>query len=146
MMETGTPCVSSKIAEKRSVASTASRPGAARVQRRELEEKLRGRRDFEVTTGRRRHRLHVLFERAKNLVRVQPQVLHELTEHVPLDLRVRETDVFVRQDRVLPALGLVERATEDALCRLSQVVLGDVELCVFHVRLPIVARGFSRLW
>ena len=120
--------------------------GAARVQRRELEEKLRCRRHFEVAAGRRGQRLHVLFERTQDLVRVQPQVLHELTEHVPLDLRVREADMFVRQEPVLPSPGLVERPAEDAFCRLSQVVLRDVELCVFHGRLPSSGEASADCW
>ena len=119
----------------------AARP--ARMERRELEEELGGRRDLEVPARGGRHRLHVLFERAQDLVRVQPQILHELTEHIPLDLRVREADVLVRQDRMLPAPGLVERAAEHSLRRLSQVVLRDVELCFFHVRLPSSSREAS---
>ena len=36
-------------------------------------------------------------------------------EHVPFDLRERQEDVLVRQQRVLAATGLLDRAIDDAL-------------------------------
>ena len=57
----------------------------------------------------------MLFERLQDLVRVQAEVAHDLPEHVPLDLREREADVLVGQQRVLAAARLVEGAIHDAL-------------------------------
>ena len=70
----------------------------------------------------------VLFERLEDLVRVQLEVAHDLAEHVPLDLGEGQADVLVGEQRVLAAAGLVEGAVDDALGRLSQLVLRDVEV------------------
>ena len=102
----------------------------ARMQQRQLEQQLRGRRDSHVTSRRARQQPEVLFERLQNLVRVQLDVAHYLAEHVPLDLGERETDMLVGQERMVPPASLVEGTVEDSLGRLSQLVLGDVE--VFH--------------
>ncbi len=57
----------------------------------------------------------MLFERLQDLVRVEVQVAHDLTEHVPFDLREREADVLVGQERVLAPARFVERPIDDAL-------------------------------
>ena len=56
-------------------------------------------------------------------------------EHVPLGLRERQADVLVGEQRVLAPAGLVERAVDDALGRIGQLVLRNVEI-VFHGALP----------
>ena len=73
----------------------------------------------------------MLFERLQNLVRVEVEVAHDLPEHVPLDLREREADVLVGQERVFAPARLVQRAIDDTFRRLSQLVLRDVE--ILHV-------------
>ena len=107
--------------------------GAAGVQQRELEQQLGRRRDAQVAAGHARQQPQVLFERLQDLVRVQLEIAHDLAEHVPFDLRERQADVLVGQERVFAAAGFVERAVDDALGRLGQLVLRDVE--VFHGRL-----------
>ena len=54
-------------------------------------------------------------------------------EHVPLDLREREADVLVGQQRVLAAARFLEGAVDDPFGRLSHLVLRDVE--IVHGRL-----------
>ena len=54
MIETGTPCLSSKIAEKRSVDSIGLAAGAARVLQRQLEHQLGRRRDAQLAAGHAR--------------------------------------------------------------------------------------------
>ena len=103
---------------------------AARVQQRQLEEQLGRRRDAQLAARHARQQPQVLFERLQDLVRVQLEVAHDLAEHVPFGLRERQADVLVGQERVLAAAGLVERAVDDALGRLGQLVLRNVE--VFH--------------
>ncbi len=135
MIDTGTPWLSSKIAEKRSAASIACRPAAARVVERELEQQLGGRRHAQVAIRRTPAcTLQVLLERLQDLVRVQVEVAHHLREHVPLDLRERQEDVLVRQQRVLAAPGFLDRAVDDALRRFRHLVLRDIE--VFHESSP----------
>ena len=72
----------------------------------------------------------MLFERLQDLVRVQLQVAHDLAEHVPFGLGERQADMFVGEQRVLAAAGFVERAVDDALGRVGQLVLRNVE--IFH--------------
>ena len=55
----------------------------------------------------------MLFERLQDLVRVEAEIPHDLPEHVPLDLREREADVLVGQERVFAAARFVERAIDD---------------------------------
>ena len=107
---------------------------AAGVQQRELEQQLGRRRDAQVAAGHARQQPQVLFERLQNLVRVQLQVAHDLAEHVPLGLRERQADVLVGQQRVFAPAGFVERAVDDALGRVGQLVLRNVE--IFHGRPP----------
>ena len=132
MIDTGTPCVSSKMAEKRSRRFDSVASGAARVQQRQLEQQPRRLRDLEVAAGRGRQRLHVVFERVENLVRVQLDVLHELAEGVPFDVRERQADVLVRQETMLAPAGIFEGALDHALGRLSQPALWDVEFVLDH--------------
>ena len=70
----------------------------------------------------------MLLERLQNFVRIQFEVSHDLTEHVPFHLREGEADVLVGQQRVVAPARLVERAVDDTLSRLSQFVLRDVEI------------------
>ena len=101
---------------------------AAGVQQRELEQQLRRRRDAEVAPGDARQQSKMLFERLKDLVRVQLQIVHDLPEDVPLDLGERQAQVLVGQQRVFAPAGVFERAIDDALGRLGQFVLRDVEV------------------
>ena len=78
--------------------------------------------------GDARQQPQMLFERLQDLVGIQLQVAHHLPEHVPLDLGERQADVLVGQQRVIAPAGLVERAIDDALGRLGQLVLRDVEI------------------
>ena len=55
----------------------------------------------------------MVFQGLENLVGVQVKVAHDLTEHVPFDLRKAEADVLVRQQRVIAAAGLIKRAVHD---------------------------------
>ena len=77
--------------------------GAARLVERELEDKLGRRRHAELAPREGRQHVQVLLERLQNLVGVQLEVAHHLGERVPLDLREREKDVFVGQQRVIAA-------------------------------------------
>ena len=121
---------------------------AARVQQRQLEQQLGGRRDAEVAAGHARQQPQMLFERLKDFVRIELEVAHDLAEHVPFRLRERQADVFVRQQRVLAAAGFVERAIDDALGRVGQFVLRNIE--IFHgalhrqrLSLPVVQQQFA---
>ena len=80
----------------------------------------------------------MLFERLQNLVRIQLEVAHDLAEHVPLGLGERQADVLVGQQRVFAAPRLFERAVDDALGRVGQLVLRNIE--VFSRRPPRVNR------
>ena len=58
-----------------------------------------------------RERLEVLLERLQDLMRIQVEVAHDLPEHVPLDLRERQADVLVGQQRVLaPAIDVARES------------------------------------
>ena len=70
----------------------------------------------------------MLFQRLQDLVRVQLEVAHDLPEHVPLDLRKGQAHVLVGEQRVLSPPRFVDRAVNDTLCGLSQLVLWDVEV------------------
>ena len=122
------PCVSSKIAENRSVASIVCRPERLAWSSASLKSSLVDGATRRSRPGDARQQAQVLFERLQDLVRVQLEVAHDLPEHVPLDLRERQADVLVGQQRVLAAARFVERAVDDALGRLSQLVLRDVEV------------------
>ena len=71
--------------------------GSAGVEQRELEEQLRRRRNAEAAAGSGRQHPEVLLERLQNLVRVEREVAHDLAEHVPLDLRECQAEMFVGQ-------------------------------------------------
>ena len=93
---------------------------AARVVQRQLEDELGRRRDAQVAAGERRHQVQVLLDRLQDGVRIQLDVAHDLGEHVPLDLREREENVLVGQQRMLPPPGLLERAIDDSLRGFAQ--------------------------
>ena len=57
----------------------------------------------------------MFFNRLKNGVRVQVHVAHDFREHVPLDLREGEKEMFVGQQRVLAAASFLDRPVDDAL-------------------------------
>ncbi len=139
MIDTGMPCVSSKMAEKRSSGLDRVAAAAARVQQRQLEEQLGRRRDAQVATRRARQQPQMLFERLQDLVGVQLEIAHDLAEHVPLDLGECQADVLVGEQRVFAPAGVFERAIDDALGRLGQLVLRDVE--VLHDNLQRILHG-----
>ena len=85
------------------------RPGSAGMVQRQLEHELGRRRDAQLASRERRHHVQVLLDRLKNRMRVQFDVAHDLGEHVPLDLREREEDVLVGQQRVLATAGFFNR-------------------------------------
>ena len=70
----------------------------------------------------------MLLEGLQDLVWIELQVVHHLTEGVPLDLGEGETEVLVGQQRMVPSAGILERAIDHALGRLGQLVLRDVEI------------------
>jgi hypothetical protein len=80
--------------------------GSARMQQRELKQEPRRGGHPQVTTRDARQQAEVLFERLKDLVRVQAEIAHDLPEHVPLDLGKRQTDMLIRQHRVVAAARL----------------------------------------
>ena len=88
---------------------------AARMVQRELEDELARRRDAQVATGERRHHVQVLFDRLEHGVRVQFDIAHHLGERVPFHLRVRQENVFIREQRVLAPARLLDGAIDDAL-------------------------------
>ena len=104
------------MAEKRSVASIAWRPERLACSSASLKRSFVDGRDAQVAARHARQQPQVFFERLENLVRVEVEVAHHLPEHVPLDLREAEADVFVRQQRVVAAAGLVERTVHDPFC------------------------------
>ena len=119
-IDTGTPCVSSNTAEKRSAAFDGLPAGPAGVMQRQLEDELGRRRDAQLASGKRRHHVQVLFNRLKNGVRVQLDVPHHFREHVPLDLREREENVLVREQRMLAAAGFFDRPDRRCVARFRQ--------------------------
>ena len=130
-METGTPWLSSKIAENRSAASIVWRPARLAWWSASLNTSL-------VAGETRRSRpanvgsdVQVLFERLQDRVRIQLEVAHHLREHVPLDLGEREEDVLVGEQRVVAAARFLDRAIDDPLRGFSNLARSDVE--VFHV-------------
>ena len=111
--------------------------GAAGVVQRELEDELGRRRDAQLAAGERRHHVQVLLDRLKDGVRVQLDVPHHLGEHVPFDLREREEDMFVGEQRVLAPARFFDRAVDDALRGFANLAWRDVEIVYVH-RLPSV--------
>ena len=106
--------------------------GAARVMERQLEDELGRRRDAQLAAGERRHHVQVLFDRLENRVRIQLDVAHDLGEHVPFDLRERQKQVLVGQQRVLAAAGLFDGAVDDALRGFANLAWRDVEIFYVH--------------
>jgi hypothetical protein len=93
--------------------SVAARP--AGVQEGELEQQLRGWRHPKLTAWNARQNPEMFFERLEDLVRVQAEIAHDLPEHVPFNLSERQTDVLIREQRVLAAARFVEGTINDAL-------------------------------
>jgi hypothetical protein len=58
----------------------------------------------------------VFLERLQNLVGIELQIPHHLRERVPLHLREREEDVFIRQQCVVAAPRFLDRTVHHALC------------------------------
>src|SRR4051812_48272478 len=95
---------------------------------RELEHQLRRRRNAEFPARKRGQDLKVLLQRLKDLVRIELEIAHHLGERVPLDLREREKYVFVGQQRVITPPRFLDGAVNDALSRLTNLALCDVEV------------------
>ena len=127
------PCVSSKIAENRSVASTVWRPDRLAWSSASLNSSFVDGATRRSPSGHARQQPQMLFERLQNFVRIQLEVAHDLAKHVPFHLRERQADVFVGQQRVIAPTRLVERAVHDAFGRLGQLVLRNIE--ILHGRL-----------
>ena len=89
--------------------------GAARLVERQLEHQLGRRRDAQLAAREGRQHVQVLLERLQNLVRIQLEIAHDLGERVPLDLREREEDVLVGQQRVIAAPRFLDGAVHDPL-------------------------------
>ena len=70
----------------------------------------------------------MLLELLQNLVRVQLEIAHDLGKRVPFDLREREEHVLVGQQRVIATPGFFDGPVHDALCRLTDLALCDVEV------------------
>jgi hypothetical protein len=88
---------------------------AARVQERQLEQQFRRRSHAQVAARHGRQQAEVLFEGLQDFVRIQVEVAHDLTEHVPFGLGEGQADVFVRHERVFAPAGLVQRAVYNTL-------------------------------
>jgi hypothetical protein len=61
----------------------------------------------------------VLFDCLKNGMGVQFNVAHDLREHVPLDLRERQKDVFVGEQRMFPAASFLDSPVDNSLSGLA---------------------------
>src|SRR5262245_47968578 len=96
--------------------------------KRELEHELGGRRHAQVPAGYTAAAVEVLAELVKNLVRVQTQLAHDLSECVPFDLRERQENMFVRQLDVIAATRFLDGAVHDALCCLTYLAWRDIEV------------------
>ena len=70
---------------------------------RQLEDKLRCRRDSELAAGEGWEHVQVRFEALQNFVRIQLEVAHHLGEGVPFDLRKTEKNVFIGQQGMIAA-------------------------------------------
>jgi hypothetical protein len=79
--------------------------------------------------------MQMLLERLEDGVRVQFDVAHHLSEHVPLDLCEGKEDVLVREQRVLAPARLLNRSVDDSLRGLADFAWRDVEVVYVH-RLP----------
>jgi hypothetical protein len=110
---------------------------AARVQQRQLEQQLGGRRHAQVAARHAGQQTQMLFERLEDFVRVQFEVAHHLAEHVPLRLGERQADVLVRQERMFAAPGFLERAIDDPFGRVGHFILRNIEIfhCALHRQL-----------
>ena len=128
MMETGTALALLEDRRKQVGRLDRLAAGAAGLMERKLEHELRRRRHAQLAAGERRQHVEVLLERLQNFVRIQLEVAHDLRERVPLDLREREEDVLVGQQRVVAAPRFLDRAVDDPLGGLADLALCDVEV------------------
>ena len=137
MIETGMPCVSSKMAEKRSVASIVWRPQRLACSSASLNSSFVDGATRKSRPGTRGSSRRCSSSACRISWGFRLEVAHHLAEHVPLDLGERQADVLVGEQRVFAPTGLFERTIHDALGRLSQLVLRDVE--VLHDSLQRIA-------
>jgi hypothetical protein len=112
-------------------------PGAARVVQRQLEYQLRGGRHTQFAAAERRHHVEVLLHRLHDAVRIEFDVAHHLGEHVPLDLRERQEDMLIRQQRMLASTRFFGRAIDDPLRGVPNFARRDVKIVNVHVAPPI---------
>ena len=70
----------------------------------------------------------MFLDRLKDRMRVQLDVAHDLREHVPLDLREREEDMFVGEEGVIATARFLHRPIDDPLRRFADLALCDVEI------------------
>src|SRR5688572_16858199 len=108
----------------------------------ELEHELRCRCDTQLAVGERRQHLEVLFEPLQNLVRIELEVAHDLREGVPLNLREREKDVLIGEQRMIPATRFLNGAIDHTLCGFTNLALCDVE--VVHESILLTRRSSNR--
>ena len=134
MIDTGTPWLSSKMAEKRSDDSIVWRPARLAWWNASLNTSFVAGATRSSRPGKRRQHVQMLFERLQDLVRVQLEVAHHLGEGVPFDLREREEDVLVGQQGVIAAPRFLDGAIDDPLGRFADLALCDVE--VVHAASP----------
>jgi hypothetical protein len=70
----------------------------------------------------------MLFELVEDLVGIQPELRHHLSEGVPLHLRECQEDVLVGQFDVVPTPRFLYGAVHDPLGRFSNLARRDVEV------------------
>src|SRR5678815_1083477 len=117
--------------------------------KRELEHELRGRRDSQVAPTHTTAAVEMLFELVKDLVGIQSQLGHYLSEGVPLNLRECQEDVLVRQLDVIAAPRFLNGAVHDALGRFSNLARCDIEVVhgpILQVQAlrPVLTRSKAR--
>ncbi len=92
-------------------------------------------RHAEPRHGERRHAPKLFFGRLENHVRIEPDVVHDVGEQVPLDLQKGQKQVFVRELAVIAAARLLHRAIDLPDGRLADLAGRDVEVVNLHVAL-----------
>ena len=101
----------------------------------QLQDELGGHRHAEARDGERRHTPKVLFGRLEDDVRVEPDVVHDVGEQVPLDLQKGKEQMFIRKQAVIAAARLLHRAIDLPDGRLADLAGRDVEVVNLHVAL-----------
>ena len=94
---------------------------AGRVVERQLEHEFGGRRHTQIPPVERRHRLKMFFDGLEDDGRIQVDRAHDFSERIPFDLRKREEQMLVGQERVVAAAGLFERPVDDSLRGLANL-------------------------